>query len=94
MKVEVDVIRPAPPSAGDARRKKWFWFGIASVVSTPFFASLIVGQDEARRARACKEAEEAARRSPPSSTRPCAKPAAPVLRTPIAGGHPFSCIGR
>jgi hypothetical protein len=141
MRVEVDVIRHATLSAGDARCKKWFWFAIANVVSfalaggifavllvglpeglgfdqamdrvrqflrshmgvfslaasTPFFASLIVGQDEAGRARA---PEEVARSSPPSSpaTRSCAKPAAPsstepVLRAPIADGHPCSCIG-
>jgi hypothetical protein len=56
MEVEIDVIRPAPPSVGDARRKKWFWFGIANVVSSAlgagmFAVRLVVPehQDEARR---------------------------------------------
>ena len=94
--IEVDVIRPATPSAADERRRKMIYFGIANVIavlvaaaiflvllvgipegqgfdhamdrvrvflrshmgvsalaaSTPFFASLLVGQYEARRARA------------------------------------------
>ena len=106
MKVEVDVIRPATPSAGDARRKKWFWFAVANVISfalaagifalllvgipegqgfdqamdrvrqflrshmgisalaasTPFFASLLVGQYEARRGRARRMRREAEER--------------------------------
>lgn len=105
MKVDVDVVKPATPSAADARRRKLIWFILANVVaiaiaagifalllvaipegqgfdhamervrgflrshmglgalaaSTPLFAALLVGQYEARRARARrarKEAEE------------------------------------
>ncbi len=104
MKVEVDVIKPATPSAADQQRRKVVYFVIANLVaftiaagifaalalipegrsfdgamgavqrffgshmgvaalaaSTPFFASLLVGQYEMRRARARrarKEAEE------------------------------------
>jgi hypothetical protein len=104
MKVEVDVIRPATPSAADQNRKKITYFAIANGIavlfcvalfwlflaypegstfdgvmdaiwhflrrhetvaalaaSLPFFASLLVGQFEMRKARARrarKEAEE------------------------------------
>jgi hypothetical protein len=104
MKVEVDVIRPATPSAADFRRKKMTYFVVANLIaiavgvgifwlfmvvpegtgfdtvmgsiwrflrkhetvavlaaSLPFFASLLVGQFEMRKARAKrarKEAEE------------------------------------
>jgi hypothetical protein len=104
MKVEVDVIRPATPSAADLKRKKLSYFIVANIIavvigvgifwafmavpegtgfdtvmgaiwrflrrhetvavlaaSLPFFASLLVGQFEMRKARAKrarKEAEE------------------------------------
>jgi hypothetical protein len=104
MKVEVDVIRPATPSAADLKRKKLSYFVVANLVaigvgvgifwgfmavpegtgfdsvmgaiwhflrrhetvavlaaSLPFFASLLVGQFEMRKARAKrarKESEE------------------------------------
>jgi hypothetical protein len=104
MKVEVDVIRPSTPSAGDLKRKKMTYFVVSNVLavaigvgifwtfmavpegtgfdtfmgaiwrflrkhetvavlaaSLPFFASLLVGQFEMRKARAKrarKEAEE------------------------------------
>jgi|SRR5579871_5338059 len=105
MKVEVDTVKPATPSAADQRRRKAIYFLVANLVSfaiaggifyllafgipegrsfdgamgavqrffgshmgvaalaasTPFFASLLVGQYEMRRARARrarKEAEE------------------------------------
>jgi hypothetical protein len=104
MKVEVDVIRPATPSAADLKRKKLSYFIVANLIavvlgvgifwafmavpegtgfdtvmgaiwrflkrhetvavlaaSLPFFASLLVGQFEMRKARAKrarKEAEE------------------------------------
>ncbi len=104
MKVEVDVIRPATPSAADLKRKKMTYFVVANLIaigigvgifwlfmavpegtefdtvmggiwrflrkhetvavlaaSLPFFASLLVGQFEMRKARAKrarKEAEE------------------------------------
>jgi len=104
MKVEVDVIRPATPSAADLKRKKMTLFVVANLIaiaigvgifwlfmavpegtefdtvmgsiwrflrkhetvavlaaSLPFFASLLVGQFEMRKARAKrarKEAEE------------------------------------
>jgi hypothetical protein len=104
MKVEVDVIRPATPSAADLKRKKMTFFVFANLIaiavgvgiywlfmavpegtgfdtvmgaiwgflrrhetvavlaaSLPFFASLLVGQFEMRKARAKrarKEAEE------------------------------------
>ncbi len=102
MKVEVDVIRPATPSAADLRRKKLIYFGIANLLavvfcvaifwafiavpegavldgamgsvwrflrrhetvaalaaSLPFFASLLVGQFEMRKARAKRARREA-----------------------------------
>jgi hypothetical protein len=104
VKVEVDVIRPATPSAADQKRRKLTYFAIANLIavaiglgiffgfrdapegggfdsamggiwrflqrhetvavlaaSLPFFASLLVGQFEMRKARAKrarKEAEE------------------------------------
>jgi hypothetical protein len=105
MKVEVDVVRPATPSAADQRRRKMTYFAVANLIavaigvgifwlflavpegtafdgamgvvwrflrrhetvaalaaSLPFFASLLVGQFEMRKARAKRarrEAEEA-----------------------------------
>jgi hypothetical protein len=102
MKVEVDVVKPATPSAAELGRKKALYFGLANVVafavagaifaalafipeghgfdhamgrvqrflsshmavaalaaSTPFFASLLVGQYEMRRARAKRKRKEA-----------------------------------
>jgi hypothetical protein len=102
MKVEVDVIRPSTPSAGELKRKKLFWFVMANVVSVaacvgifwlflavpegtqfdgvmgsiwrflrkhetvavlaaslPFFASLLVGQVSAKKARAKRARIEA-----------------------------------
>jgi hypothetical protein len=102
IKVDIDVIRPATPSAADQKRRKILFFVIANVVSvviaagillmlfvvpegrgfdhaldhvrlflrshmgvtalaasTPFFASLLVGQYEARRARARRARKEA-----------------------------------
>ena len=102
MKVEVDVIRPATPSANDERRRKLTWFAIANGIavlfcvaifwaflavpegtvfdgamgsvwrflrrhetvaalaaSLPFFASLLVGQFEMRKARARRARREA-----------------------------------
>ena len=104
MKLQVDVVRPATPSAADQRRRKLTYFAIANLISValcaaifwlfivvpegtafdgamssvwrflrrhetvavlaaslPFFASLLVGQFEMRKARAKrarKEAEE------------------------------------
>jgi len=104
LEVELDVIKPATPSANDQQRKKITYFAIANVIavlfcvaifwaflawpegtqfdgamgavwrflrrhetvaalaaSLPFFASLLVGQFEMRKARARrarKEAEE------------------------------------
>jgi hypothetical protein len=102
MKVDVDVIRPATPSAADQKRRKAFYFLAANLIafaiaggiylafawipegrgfdqamgrvqrflsshmalaalaaSAPFFASLLVGQHEARRARARRKRKEA-----------------------------------
>ena len=102
MKVEVDVIRPATPSAADLRRKKMTLFVAANLIaiaigvgifwlfmavpegtsfdgvmgaiwrflrrhetvaalaaSLPFFASLLVGQFEMRKARAKRARREA-----------------------------------
>jgi len=102
VKVEVDVIRPATPSAADQNKKKFSYFAVANVVavvlcvaifwgllaypeggtldgamgavwrflrrhetvaalaaSLPFFASLLVGQFEMRRARARRQRKEA-----------------------------------
>src|SRR5439155_1339159 len=102
VKLEVDVIRPATPSAQDQQRRKLVYFAIANLIaiglgcgifwafmafpegtafdrvmgaiwrflrrhetvavlaaSLPFFASLLVGQFEMRRARARRQREEA-----------------------------------
>jgi hypothetical protein len=102
MKVEVDVIKPATPSAADQNRKKMIYFAVANLVavifcvlifwaflawpegtkfdgamgtiwrflrrhetvaalaaSLPFFASLLVGQFEMRKARAKRTRREA-----------------------------------
>jgi hypothetical protein len=102
MKVEVDVIRPATPSAADLRRRKLTYFAVANLLaivvgcgifwlfmvvpegtafddgmgsiwgflrrhqtvavlaaSLPFFASLLVGQFEMRKARAKRARREA-----------------------------------
>jgi hypothetical protein len=102
MKVEVDVIKPATPSANDLQRKKVTYFAIANLIavlvgvgifwaflampegtsfdgamgaiwrflrrhetvaalaaSLPFFASLLVGQFEMRKARARRARREA-----------------------------------
>jgi hypothetical protein len=105
MKLEVDVIRPATPSANDLQRKKVTYFAIANLIavlfcaaifwvflaypegtrfdgamgtiwrflrrhetvaalaaSLPFFASLLVGQFEMRKARAKRARREAEER--------------------------------
>jgi hypothetical protein len=103
VKLEVDVVRPATPSAAELRWRKLLYFGIANLISfaiaggifaalmfgipegrgfdhamdkvraflrshmavaalaaaTPFFASLLVGQYEMRRARARRKRREA-----------------------------------
>ena len=102
MKVEVDVLKPATPSAADQNRKKMAYFAVANLVavifcvlifwaflawpegskfdgamgtiwrflrrhetvaalaaSLPFFASLLVGQFEMRKARAKRARREA-----------------------------------
>jgi hypothetical protein len=105
MKVQVEVIRPATPSAADQKRRKLTYFAVANVISVlscvaifwlflavpeggtfdgamgtiwrflrrhetvavlaaslPFFASLLVGQFEMRKARAKRQRREAEER--------------------------------
>jgi hypothetical protein len=102
VKVEIDVVQPATPSAADQNKKKMTYFAIANVIavvccvgifwvllaypegsafdgamgstwrflrrhetvaalaaSLPFFASLLVGQFEMRKARARRQRKEA-----------------------------------